>query len=186
MAVKASERVQRYVNANGPTIGTVERKVLSQDGLYFKDIDGTGTVSAVNDWRLSPEERAQAYVKTLTTSEKIGQLFTSDWRMGPKYPSPRLAANGHKPVGDETGLLDEAPVDVSDSIFGHQALPSTTDMVKKCFNRHVILRESPSPEDLADYLNQLQYLTETCEHFVPMQVMYCPPAATRTARSSSV
>ena len=36
MAVKASERVQRYVNANGPTIGTVERKVLSQDGLYFR------------------------------------------------------------------------------------------------------------------------------------------------------
>ena len=104
MAVKASERVQRYVNANGPTIGTVERKVLSQDGLYFKDIDGTGTVSAVNDWRLSPEERAQAYVQTLTTSEKIGQLFTSDWRMGPKYPSPRLSANGYKPVGDESGL----------------------------------------------------------------------------------
>ena len=152
MAVKASERVQRYVNANGPTIGTVERKVISQDGLYFKDIDGTGTVSAVNDWRLSPEERAKAYVQTLTTSEKIGQLFTSDWRMGPKYPSPRLSANGHKPVGDESGLLDEAPVDVSDSIFGHQALPSTSDMVKKCFNRHVILRENPTPEDLADLL----------------------------------
>lgn len=171
MATKASQRVQRYVNANGPTIGTVERRVIEQDGLYFKDIDGTGTVSAVNDWRLAPEERAKAYVQTLTTSEKIGQLFTSDWRMGPKYPSPRLAANGHKPVGDDSGLLDEAPVDVSDSIFGHQALPSTSDMVKKCFNRHVILRENPTPEDLADYLNQLQYLTETCEHFVPMQVM---------------
>lgn len=165
MATKASQRVQRYVNANGPTIGTVERRVIEQDGLYFKDIDGTGTVSAVNDWRLAPEERAKAYVQTLTTSEKIGQLFTSDWRMGPKYPSPRLAANGHKPVGDDSGLLDEAPVDVSDSIFGHQALPSTSDMVKKCFNRHVILRENPTPEDLADYLNQLQYLTETCEHF---------------------
>ena len=91
MATKASQRVQRYVNANGPTIGTVERRVIEQDGLYFKDIDGTGTVSAVNDWRLAPEERAKAYVQTLTTSEKIGQLFTSDWRMGPKYPSPRLA-----------------------------------------------------------------------------------------------
>lgn len=101
MATKASQRVQRYVNANGPTIGTVERRVIEQDGLYFKDIDGTGTVSAVNDWRLAPEERAKAYVQTLTTSEKIGQLFTSDWRMGPKYPSPRLAANGHKPVGDD-------------------------------------------------------------------------------------
>ena len=51
MATKASQRVQRYVNANGPTIGTVERRVIEQDGLYFKDIDGTGTVSAVNDWR---------------------------------------------------------------------------------------------------------------------------------------
>ena len=86
MAVKASERVKRYQNPNGPTISTVERKVIEQDGLYFKDIDGTGTVSAVNDWRLTPAERAEAYVKVLTTSEKIGQIFTSDWRMGPKYP----------------------------------------------------------------------------------------------------
>ena len=88
MATKASQRVQRYVNANGPTIGTVERRVIEQDGLYFKDIDGTGTVSAVNDWRLAPEERAKAYVQTLTTSEKIGQLFTSDWRMGPSILPP--------------------------------------------------------------------------------------------------
>ncbi len=88
MAVKASERVKRYQNPNGPTISTVERKVIEQDGLYFKDIDGTGTVSAVNDWRLTPAERAEAYVKVLTTSEKIGQIFTSDWRMGPKYPPP--------------------------------------------------------------------------------------------------
>lgn len=171
MAQKASERVKLYQNPNGPTIGTVERKVIEKDGLYFKDIDGSGEVSAVNDWRLSPAERAAAYVKALTVEEKIGQIFTSDWRMGPKYPSPRLSMSGHKPVGDETGLLDEAPVDVSDSIFGHQALPSTTELIKSYFARHVILRENPTPEDLADYLNQLQYVTETCEHFVPMQVM---------------
>ena len=36
MAVKASERVKRYQNPNGPTISTVERKVIEQDGLYFK------------------------------------------------------------------------------------------------------------------------------------------------------
>ena len=104
MAVKASERVKRYQNPNGPTISTVERKVIEQDGLYFKDIDGTGTVSAVNDWRLTPAERAEAYVRILTTSEKIGQIFTSDWRMGPKYPSPRLAARGgrERPAGRGT------------------------------------------------------------------------------------
>ena len=76
MAVKASERVKRYQNPNGPTISTVERKVIEQDGLYFKDIDGTGTVSAVNDWRLTPAERAEAYVKVLTTSEKIVVMGT--------------------------------------------------------------------------------------------------------------
>ena len=77
MAVKASERVKRYQNPNGPTISTVERKVIEQDGLYFKDIDGTGTVSAVNDWRLTPAERAEAYVKVLTTDRKSTRLNSS-------------------------------------------------------------------------------------------------------------
>ena len=168
---KASELVKRYENKGGPTIGTTTRKVIEKDGLYFKDIDGTGEVTPVNDWRLTPEERAKAYVETLTVDEKIGQLFTSDWRMGPKYPSPRLAKNGHQPKADESGLLDEAEVDVSDSIFGRQELPGTSTLIKEYFTRHVILRENPSPEDLADYLNQLQHVAESCEHFVPMQVM---------------
>ena len=83
MAVKASENFKTYHNSNGPTITTVARPVIERDGLYFKDIDGSGEVSAVNDWRLAPEERAAAYVKLLSVDEKIGQLFISDWRMGP-------------------------------------------------------------------------------------------------------
>ena len=59
------------------------RGIIEQDSLYFKDIDGSGVVSPVNDWRLSPAERAAAYVKLMTVDEKIGQLFISDWRMGP-------------------------------------------------------------------------------------------------------
>ena len=88
MAVKASERVKRYQNPNGPTISTVERKVIEQDGLYFKDIDGTGTVSAVNDWRLTPAERAEAYVKVLTTSEKIGQISPPTGAWAPSILPP--------------------------------------------------------------------------------------------------
>ena len=88
MAVKASERVKRYQNPNGPTISTVERKVIEQDGLYFKDIDGTGTVSAVNDWRLTPAERAEAYVKVLTTSEKIGRSSPPTGAWAPSIPPP--------------------------------------------------------------------------------------------------
>ena len=166
MAKKASDNIKYYQNPNGPTITTVDRKVIEQDGLYFKDIDGTGKVSTVNDWRLSPAERAAAYVKEMTVDEKIGQLFISDWRMGPKYPSPRLA--GHVAAPDESGVLDEAEVHQK-TIFGEQHLPGTSTLIKNWFARHTILRENAQPEDLADYLNQLQAVAEECERFVPVQ-----------------
>ena len=90
MAKKASENFKLYQNPNGPDITTVTRPIIESDGLYFKDIDGSGVVSEVNDWRLPAAQRAAAYVKQMTVDEKIGQLFISDWRMGPKYPSARL------------------------------------------------------------------------------------------------
>lgn len=164
---KASENIKIYHNANGPDISTVSRRVIEKDGLTFKDIDGSGEVNAVNDWRLPAAERAAAYVKELTVDEKIGQLFYSDWRMGPKYPSPRLP--DHKPEPDESGLLDEAEVHQK-TIFGMQDLPGTSTLIKDWFARHTILRENAKPDDLADYLDQLQYLAENCERFVPVNV----------------
>ena len=166
MAQKASDNIKHYHNPNGPTITTVTRRIIEKDGLYFKDIDGTGEVSPVNDWRLPAAERAAAYVKKLTVDEKIGQLFISDWRMGPKYKNARLP--GHMPQPDESGCLDEAEVHQK-TIFGEQHLPGTTTLIKDWFARHTILRDNATPEDLADYLNQLQAVAEECEHFVPVQ-----------------
>lgn len=166
MAQKASDSIRHYHNPSGPTITTFQRKVIEKDGLYFKDIDGSGDVSAVNDWRLSAAERAAAYVKLLTVDEKIGQLFISDWRMGPKYKNARLP--GHTPQPDESGCLDEAEVHQK-TIFGEQHLPGTTTLIKDWFVRHTILRDNATPGDLADYLNQLQAVAEECEHFVPVQ-----------------
>ena len=167
MAIKASDHFKTYHNENGPLITTLKRPILEAGGLYFKDIDGSGTLSPVNDWRLSPEERAAAYVKLLTVDEKIAQLFISDWRMGPKYPSPRLA--GHVMVPDESGVLDEAEVHQK-TIFGEQHLPGTTTLIKDWFARHTIVRENAQPDDLCDYLNQLQAVAEECQRFVPVSV----------------
>ena len=164
MAKKASEHFKLFQNPNGPDITTVSRPIIEADGLYFKDIDGSGKVSAVNDWRLPAAERAAAYVKLMTVDEKIGQLFISDWRMGPKYPSARL--KGHVAVADESGCVDEAEVNQK-TIFGEQRLPGTTTLIKDWFARHTILRENAQPDDLADYLNQLQAIAEECERFVP-------------------
>ena len=167
MAKKASTHYKRYVNQNGPSISTVSRNIIQHGGAYYKDIDGTGEVSTVNDWHRAPEERAAAYVKVLTTDEKIAQLFISDWRMGPNYKNPRLG--DHVPVGDESGCLDEAEVHQK-TIFGEQHLPGTTTLLKDWFARHTILRDNANPEDLADYLNQLQAVAEECARFVPVSV----------------
>ena len=102
MTKKASELYQVYHNPNGPRVSTVTRKIIQQDSLYFKDIDGSGTVSTVNDWRLPARERAAAYAKLLSVKEKIGQLFISDWRMGIHQKDETLR--------DATGLLDEGIV----------------------------------------------------------------------------
>lgn len=167
MAKKASENFKVYHNENGPDISTVTRPVIEADGLYFKDIDGSGTVSRVNDWRLPAAERAAAYVKLMTVDEKIGQLFISDWRMGPKYPSARIP--GHVATPDESGVLDEGEVNQK-TIFGEQNLPGTSTLIKEWFSRHTIVRENAQPDDMADYLNQLQAVAEECERFVPVSV----------------
>jgi len=167
MAKKASELFKTFHNNGGPDITTVKRAVMEVDGLYFKDIDGTGKLTEVNDWRLPPEERAKAYVKLMTVDEKIAQLFISDWRMGPKYPSARMPDHVMEP--DESGCVDEAEVHQK-TIFGEQHLPGTTTLIKKWFSRHTIVRENAKPEDLTDYLNQLQAIAEECERFVPVQV----------------
>ena len=168
MGKKASENFKVYQNENGPKISTVSRSVIEEDGKYFKDIDGSGKVSEVNDWRLPARKRAKAYVKTLSVKEKIAQLFISDWRMG-KYPHVAAEKNEDGtggPVLDESGTLDEAEFH-GKTIFGEQHLPGTSTLIKEWFSRHLILRANPPEEDLTDFLNQLQKVAEECEHFIP-------------------
>ena len=165
---KASDQIRIYKNENGAVISTVNRAVIEKDGLVFKDIDGSGEVNAVNDWRLPAKERAAAYAKELTVHEKIAQLFVADWRMA-KYPATGpMAVKVDHPVTDESGVLDETEVD-QNSIFGLQHVVGTTTMLKDLFYRHVILRANATPEDMTDWNNQVNAVAEECEHFVPME-----------------
>ncbi len=167
MAEKASRRFHRVQNQDGAAVSTVSRALLNQDGLTFKDIDGSGTVSTVNDWRRPAAERAAAYVKQLSVHEKIAQLFVADWRMA-KYPATGpMAVKVENPVYDETGILDETECD-TETIFGKQHIIGTTQMLKDAFYRHVILRANATPTDLADWINQVNAVCEECDHYIPM------------------
>ncbi|MGP8314159.1 glycoside hydrolase family 3 N-terminal domain-containing protein [Enterocloster aldenensis] len=84
-----------------------------------------------------------------------------------KYPVKGMEFR--KIVLDESGLLDDSELRES-TIFGEQHLPGTTTLIKEWFSRHLILRENPSPDDLADWINQLHCTAEECGHFIPVQV----------------
>ena len=166
---KASQRIKIYQNLNGQRVSTVDRRVFTQDGLTFKDIDGSGSLTAVNDWRNAPAERAAAYVQQLTVKEKIAQLFISDWRMA-KYPMTGPMTAMYKDMerkSDEYGILDEGELR-GKTIFGEQHLPSTTTLLKEWFNRHVIIRANATPADMADWMNEAHAVCEQCEHFIPV------------------
>lgn len=167
MALKAKEIVEYFENPNGPTIGTTNHRVIEKDGLYFKDLDGSGEWKSYDDWRLPAAERAKEYVKVLTTEEKIAQLFISDWRMG-KY-LPAGVTDQETPVLDESGVLDEGEFR-GKTIFGEQRLPGTSTLLKEWFSRHLILRANATAEDMTDWLNQLQAVAEECTHWIPVSV----------------
>lgn len=167
MAEKASRRFHRVCNPDGAAVSTVSRALIQKDGLTFKNIDGSGTLSPVNDWRLPAARRAAAYVRQLTVEEKIAQLFVADWRMAKYPPSGPMAMKIDNPVQDETGILDETECD-TETIFGKQHIIGTTKMLKEAFYRHVILRANATPTDLADWVNQVNAVCEECEHFLPM------------------
>ena len=60
MAKKASDHIRYYENQGGPVIGTVSRNVIERDGLYFKDLDGSGEFKDFDDWRIPASERAES------------------------------------------------------------------------------------------------------------------------------
>lgn len=157
---KASEMVRYYRNENGPVIGVTHRDALCVDGLYFRDINGDGRLSAAGDWRKTPRERAEALAGELSVEEKIGLLFLNSWKMGIEQEDKKYV--------DETGLLDEKPVEKGSSIFATQSTVGTTATVKDWGVRNFILRGNPKPEELADWMNQLNSLAEEGEHFIPV------------------
>ena len=59
-AKKATEMIRYYKNPNGPTIGVTTKDVIESYGLYFKDLNGDGTLNTYKDWRKTPSERAKA------------------------------------------------------------------------------------------------------------------------------
>lgn len=160
---RATSNIRYYKNPDGPVIGVTRKPVIEQDGLYFKDLTGDGILTEYKDWRKSPEERANALAKALSPEEKIGLLFVNSWKMG-QYQED-------KDKVDETGLLNEETVEKDESIFNVEKTYGTTYTLKEMGIRHLILRQNPKPDELVDWINQLNQVAEETAHAVPVMVL---------------
>ncbi len=58
-----------------PTLGHRTVSLIEQDGLQFKDLDGNGTLTPYEDWRLGATERARDLVGRLTLAQKAGLMM---------------------------------------------------------------------------------------------------------------
>lgn len=161
--LKASDKIRYYNNENGPVIGVTQKEPICVNGLYFRDINGDGKLTVSNDWRKSPKERAKALAEELSVDEKIGLIFLSSWKMGIEQEDKEFV--------DETGLLDEKPVEKGSSIFAVNSTEGTTVMMKEKHVREFILRSNPKPDELADWINEMNRVAEESEHFVPVVVV---------------
>ncbi len=57
-----------------PELVTRVKNMIEADGYQFKDLNGNGQVDPYEDWRLTPEERAEDLLGRMTAEQKAAQM----------------------------------------------------------------------------------------------------------------
>lgn len=149
-------------NPGGPKLGVTSAKIIAQDGLYFKDFEGTGRLLPYEDWRLSPEERAKDLASRLSVEEMAGLMMYSSHQMVPFFSGmPFKATYSGKPF-EESG-----------------ADPwSLTDQQKKFLTedhlRHVLVMRLQDARTAACWNNEIQAFAEALPYGMPVNISSDP------------
>lgn len=57
-----------------PELKVRVKKIIEVDGYQFKDLNDNGVLDAYEDWRLSPQERAENLLSLMTAEQKAAQM----------------------------------------------------------------------------------------------------------------
>jgi beta-glucosidase len=146
-------------NANGPTLGyspTSGVKILTIDGLSFKDLNKNGKLDKYEDWRLPVDERAKDLASKLSIAQIAGLMLYSAHQA---IPAMSIGTFG---IGTYNGKkFNEGGVDPSD--FTDQQ----RDFLIKDNLRHVLITSVQSPEVAAKWNNKVQALVEGAGFGIP-------------------
>ena len=149
-------------NEGGPVIGSVSAPILEVDGMYFKDLEGTGNLLPYEDWRLSPEERAKDLSTRLTVEEIAGLMMYSSHQMVPAISGgPFVGTYGGKSLEDSGA----EPWELTDQ----QKKFLTEDHV-----RHVLAMVLKDASTAANWNNRMQAFVEALPHGMPVNISSDP------------
>ena len=149
-------------NPKGPKLGLTTAGLIRQDGLYFKDLEGTGTLLPYEDWRLSPEERARDLAQRLSVEEIAGLMMYSSHQMVPFFAgSPFQATYSGKPF-EESGAEAWALTDQQKKFLKEDHL------------RHVLAMLLKDAKTAARWNNEMQAFAESQPHGIPVNISSDP------------
>lgn len=149
-------------NPDGPTLGSVSAPILERDGLFFKDLEGAGTLLPYEDWRLTPGERAADLAARLTVEEIAGLMMYSAHQMVPAVPDgPFVGTYGGKTL-EESGAEPWALTDQQKAFLEHDRV------------RHVLAAEIRDAGVAARWNNEMQAFTEKLPHGLPVNISTDP------------
>ncbi len=138
-------------NKGGQTLGydtTSHIKLLTVNGLAFKDLNKNGKLDKYEDWRLSAEVRAKDLASKMSVEQIAGLMLYSAHQAIPSGSSRFGASTYNGKPFQESGAK---PYDLSDQ----QIKFLTKDNL-----RHVLVTTVQSPEVAALWNNKLQALCE--------------------------
>ncbi len=147
-------------NENGPTIGYTVKGVVEVDGKIYKDSNGNGELDPYENWELSDEERAKDLVTRMTIDEKIGMMLIRSRGLGINVADKSQTAMD--------GLLDEVESLKDTSIFGTTSTLGSVATIQEQHLRHFILRQNPTPSQLAQWVNAMNQIAEETPNGIPV------------------
>ncbi|HTL07229.1 MAG TPA: glycoside hydrolase family 3 protein [Chitinophagaceae bacterium] len=146
-----------------PRLGYRSVKLLTINGLQFKDLNRNGRLDRYEDWRLSYEQRAKDLLSKMTMEEKAGFMLISSTAL--KNESS-FGGQGTPAAAISSDFNEEDRVSTT-NVFTRKPLPypimniaGTTKGVTQFHLRHFILRANTSARIIATWANKLQALCE--------------------------
>ena len=153
-------------NPDGPTLGYAANsgvKIIQKDGLHFKDLAKDGNLYPYEDWRLTPEERAEDLANRLSLDQMTGLMLHSSHQFVPAISNPYFGTTTYDgKTREEIG----APV--------YALTDKQKDKVTNAYLRHMLVAAVKTPADSARWNNNLQALAEQMPFGIPISLSSDP------------